>query len=200
MSSQVNSDGSGGNSSSQQSSSLPFLKTLSIVPSSSNGNNNNNTQHTLKGSIVNISFLDANLNPIQSSGSTSGPTKSSGAGTASSAGAAGGGGDDVEDDFLNLESEFNYTMSNSIADNFGGGGGGQADGNNSSPSPSNTPTAVNSTFVNPFANTPPPPPPSSANSVAVELATDSKSSLKSAKSNYSSKLKIIIIFDFLKNN
>lgn len=180
-----NSDGGGAQSS-------PFLKTMSITPAG--------TQHTLKGAIVNIAFLDTNLNPIQS---TSHDAASRAAAAASAAAAAGGGtsstsgngsgkgADEIEDDFLNLESEFNYQTSNSIADNFGGSGGSVVGGNgsgandtgNSSSSPSSTPT-VNSTFVNPFANTPPPPPPS-ANSVGVTTeatATESKASMKMAKS------------------
>ena len=88
-----------------------------------------------------------------------------------------GGGEDGEDDFLNLESEFNYQTSNSIADNFGGGGAGGVagadQGTNSSSSPSNTPT-ITSTFVNPFANTPPPPPPPSANLVELEAKVPHK--------------------------
>lgn len=151
----------------------PFLKTMSISPSSSQG-----TQHTLKGAIVNISFLDTNLNPIHSTAPASGPPK-----TASSAAAAGSSvgvsSEDVEDDFLNLESEFNYQTSNSIADNFGSSTGAAAEPglSNSSPSPSSTPN-INSTFVNPFANTPPPPTPSSSS-----METETKAAGKSTKSN-----------------
>ena len=124
----------------------------------------------MKGALVNVSFLDANLNPIHHNPSSTLSNK-----TKTSDGA--GGGEDGEDDFLNLESEFNYQTSNSIADNFGGGGAGGVagadQGTNSSSSPSNTPT-INSTFVNPFANTPPPPPPPSANLVELEAKVPHK--------------------------
>lgn len=137
------------------------------------------TIHSLKGEIMNISFLDMNANliitgsPVVNNGgltssSSSSGTAATGSGATSKTTVAG---DEVEEDFLNMDMDFSYQASNSIADNFGTGnnsGGGTTDqgstggGTNSSPSPTSTTPTVNSTFVNPFTN----PPPSATNPVA----------------------------------
>lgn len=118
------------------------------------------TIHTLKGQILDISFLDVMGNLLSNSNTSKSPTStSSNPSTNSKA--------NNDQDLSNLDIDFSYLstsqVSNSIADNFYGSSvctannnsnsgdtNSTGNGTNSSSSPITTPT-VNS-FVNPFSN------------------------------------------------